>query len=181
MDREYILHLLRVAKLTRSFCNLYYDNVAMANVGFMCGFLHDMGKLEVDQEILNKKNKLNSKEFEEIKKHSLYSYELLKEAGLNDYSTIALYHHEKYNGKGYPTGIKGNEIPLMSRIVALCDVFDAMTSKREYRNNIISTEDTLKYIKDNIGKHFDPHLAKYFIDNLENILLENELEDYIIA
>lgn len=181
MDRDYILHLLRVAKLARSFCRLYYQSEAIANVAFMCGLTHDIGKLEVDQSILNKKGKLEDHEFEAIKKHSTYSYELLKQAGLNEYSAVALNHHERYDGKGYPNGVKGDELPTMAKIVSICDVFDAMTSKRIYRDDRISTSETLDYIKNNMGKAFDPFLAEYFVENIENILFENELEDYVSA
>lgn len=179
-DRNYILHLLRVAKLTQSFCKIYFDDERMANYGFICGLTHDVGKLEIPPEILNKPGKLTTDEFEEIKQHSIYSYELLRLAGLNEYGRIALFHHEKFNGHGYPKGIQGEEIPLLSRIVAICDVFDAMTSKRDYKRKI-STEDTIAYIENNLGQHFDPILAKYFVENIEKILFQNELEVYISA
>lgn len=185
MDKNYILHLLRVGRLARSFCRLYFKNEEIANeianIAFMCGLTHDIGKLQVDEKILNKKGKLEEFEFQEIKKHSIYSYELLKAAGFNDYSAIALYHHERYDGKGYPRGLEGDSIPILAKIISICDVFDAMTSERVYRENPISKIDTLNYILSKCGENFEPTLAQYFVENIEDILLENELEDYISA
>lgn len=177
MDKNYILHLLRVAKLTKSVCKIYFHNESIANTGFFAGLTHDVGKLMIDDKILNKAGKLTTEEFEIIKKHTNYTYELLKEVGLNDYAYIGLHHHEQYNGKGYPKSLKGKDIPLLSRIVAICDVFDAMTNKRIYRKNVFSLDATLEYIRVNTGEYFDPELARFFMDNIETILLDNELEE----
>lgn len=99
------------------------------------GLLHDIGKLKIDPKILNKPGKLTSEEFEYIKKHPLYSYRLLSQSGERESKLLraVTFHHEKQDGSGYPFGIKEDKIPVYARIVAIADIFDAMTSERVYR------------------------------------------------
>lgn len=86
---------------------------------------------------------------------------------------IALTHHEKYNGKGYPKGLKGKEIPVVGRISAICDVFDALTSKRVYKETM-TAKDALEIISRERGQHFDPELVDLFLDNIDKILYVKE-------
>ena len=96
--------------------------------------LHDIGKLKIDPKILNKKGKLTDEEFEEIKKHPVLGYEIVKDMDLPEkIKEAVLMHHEKINGTGYPSGLKGEEISNYAKIVSICDIYDAMTSTRTYR------------------------------------------------
>lgn len=126
--------------------------------------LHDIGKVFVDKDILNKVDKLTDEEYEEIKKHTIYGYQYLKESF--DISPIvygsALHHHEKYDGTGYPNQLKGDDISLYGRIISLCDVYDALTSNRPYRGAMLPS-DAMEYIMANCGTFFDPKLVLLFV------------------
>ncbi len=128
------------------------------------GLLHDIGKIGIPEYILTKPGKLTEDEFKIIKMHPTIGYEMLKhvdrfkEDGVLD---IVLYHHERYDGKGYPARLKGSEIPLPARIIAVADTFDATTSNRVYRNEF-KIEHTLDVIRQNKGKQFDPEVADAF-------------------
>lgn len=135
----------------------------------MIGLLHDIGKVAIPDHVLEKEGPLTSSELKEMKKHPEIGYRIL--STINEKSKIAeyvLYHHERYDGKGYPKGLQGEEIPLISRIIAIADAYDAMISDRPYRK-ALSKETAAKEIIKNSGTQFDPKLSKIFI---ENILLE---------
>jgi len=130
--------------------------------------LHDVGKIGIPDQILLKPGRLTLEEFEVIKSHSEIGYRILGDSlseVLNLGGLISLTHHEKYNGKGYPNGLAGERIPQEGRIVAICDVFDALTSKRVYKA-AMSVDDALVVIKEERGQHFDPALVDLFILNL---------------
>ncbi len=133
--------------------------------------LHDIGKLGIRDAILLKELKLTNEEYEEMKKHVRIGKQVLQNAidrfklkqsffiiGKN----ICAYHHEKYNGKGYPEGLKGQEIPLEARIFALCDAYDAIISKRLYKDEL-SHEEAVRRIKSDSGEHFDPDIVDAFL------------------
>jgi HD-GYP domain-containing protein (c-di-GMP phosphodiesterase class II) len=125
--------------------------------------LHDIGKIGISASILNKEGKLTDEEFDEIKKHPVIAYNILKDveflkSGLNG----ILQHHERYDGKGYPHGIKGKEICIFARIMCVADAFDAMTSDRPYRKGM-SMENALKEIERCKGTQFDPEIADLLI------------------
>jgi len=102
----------------------------------VAGLLHDIGKLKIDSTILNKKDKLTDEEFEEIKKHPVIGYEIIKDTDLpKQIKEAILMHHEKINGTGYPSGLKGDEINKYAKIISICDIYDAMTSARAYRES----------------------------------------------
>lgn len=127
--------------------------------------LHDIGKIGIPDNILLKEGKLNDDEWITMKKHSQIGSDILsKSEDFARISAIILHHHERFDGKGYPFGAKGEEIPLGSRIIAVCDSLDAMASKRAYRN-ALPLEVCRKEIEDNIGKMYDPTVAKCLIDN----------------
>lgn len=132
------------------------------------GLLHDIGKVAIDDSILNKPGKLTEEEFEELKRHSEIGYRIL--SSVNDMSEMAEYvlaHHERWDGTGYPKGLKGNEIPLISRIITIADAYDAMTSDRSYRrafSTVVATEELVK----NAGTQFDPKLVAIFIEKVIN-------------
>ncbi|WP_318503359.1 HD-GYP domain-containing protein [Bacillus sp. T3] len=141
---------------------LHEDMIDSIRIGAL---LHDIGKIGIPEDILTKPGKLTKEEFNIIKNHPEVGHEMikhvtsLKEKGILD---IVLYHHERFDGKGYPLGLKGNEIPLPARIVALADAFDAMTSTRVYRDPL-PIDYVLNEIFCNKGTQFDPEVADIFL------------------
>lgn len=142
--------------------------------------LHDVGKIAITDKILLKPGRLDREEFEEMKKHSSKGGEMIKNifSNLEDEKLskisyeIALYHHEKWDGSGYPKGIKGEEIPLPARVMAVADVYDAITSKRVYKDSI-PPEEAFEIIVEGSGTHFDPDIIKNVI------LIKKDLIDYV--
>jgi diguanylate cyclase len=131
--------------------------------------LHDIGKIGIEDKILNKPQQLNSEEYIQIKKHPEIGARILSSViEFSEVSISVLQHHERWDGKGYPQGIKGEAINLEARIVALADAFDAMTSRRTYGKQK-STEDALQEILRSSGTQFDPNLAQIFVD----MIIEN--------
>jgi len=125
--------------------------------------LHDIGKIGISAEILNKTDKLTNEEFEEIKKHPLISYNILKNVEFLQKGLRAiLEHHEKYDGTGYPNKLKGEEISLLARILCIADAFDAMTSDRTYRKGM-TMELAIDEIERYKGMQFDPKISDVFI------------------
>ena len=128
--------------------------------------LHDIGKMGIPDAILHKIGPLNEKDWEIIKKHPQDGFDTLKQIDfLGSALDIPLYHHEKWDGTGYPGGLKGEEIPISARIFAIVDVFDAMTNDRVYRR-AIPLEETIKYLNEQSGSHFDPAVVKAFLQLL---------------
>ncbi len=138
--------------------------------------LHDVGKIAISDTILNKPGRLTDEEFEKIKEHPVVGREMLetvlREVSGEEYQhiayDIALCHHEKWDGSGYPNGIAGEEIPLSARIMAVADVFDALVSQRCYKD-AFSYETAFQIIKDSSGTHFDPVLVDAFLGRKEEI------------
>ncbi|SFB25653.1 HD-GYP domain-containing protein [Clostridium frigidicarnis] len=129
--------------------------------------LHDIGKIGVPDIILNKKDELLPHEWEYIKMHPKIGFDILsKSKKLKSISRIVYYHHERWDGKGYPSGIASTSIPLGSRIIAVCDSIDAMTSNRPYRD-AMSFEECIKEVLLNKGLMFDPVIVEYIQDNLQ--------------
>ncbi len=132
------------------------------------GLFHDIGKIGISDTILLKNGKLTDEEYNEIKKHPIIGKNILSNAEIfKDIIPIVLYHHERYDGKGYPYGLSDKDIPLLARIVSVADAFDAMTSKRSYRNEL-SLDFVKEEIKSKIGTQFDPIVATTFLDILNN-------------
>lgn len=133
--------------------------------------LHDIGKIAINDSVLNKPGKLNDEEWCEMRKHPEIGCRIAQSVPeLNEVSNYILSHHERFDGSGYPRGIKGNEIPVMSRIVAVADAFDAMISDRPYRSGMPKI-DALNEIKRNEGTQFDPQIAEKFIDVVSRICI----------
>jgi len=145
-------------------------------------FLHDVGKIGISDTILLKPNKLTDNEFEVMKQHVRFGEEIIiNSEQLNDGKNIVLYHHEKYDGSGYLKGLKGEEIPLNARIFAIADVFDALTSKRPYKEPFTYNKSKEIMHKES-GSHFDPKLITLFFDivpNLYNKINSNNDEKYL--
>lgn len=137
--------------------------------------MHDIGKIGIPDQILLKPGRLDESELEVMRKHAEYGAELLKNATTVLTKTaqiVAATHHEKYDGSGYPNGLKGDEIPLYGRIVALADVFDALTSVRPYKK-AWSIEDAKRYVVENAGTHFDPKCVAAFLADWDEVLAIN--------
>ena len=134
--------------------------------------LHDIGKISIRESILHKQGTLTKAEFNIMKKHVDFGVQMLEKSNLPLFkiATIAAgEHNEKYDGSGYPKGLKGERIHIYGRIVAIADVFDALSFKRAYKDSW-TTEDILGYMRDMSGKHFDPYLIEIFFNNIEEFL-----------
>lgn len=156
-------HILRVNLYSKFLAEkLKCDKKFIKEIGEYAS-LHDIGKIGISDAILKKSGKLSPYEFEEIKKHVLLGKKLIDKMQLSSIAqNIVLYHHEKWNGEGYYYGLKGEEIPLEARIVALADVYDALRQERVYKDGI-SHEQTMQIIKKERGQHFDPTLVDLFL------------------
>ncbi len=131
--------------------------------------LHDIGKMGVSDTVLLKPGPLMAREWEIMQRHPLYAYEMLSPiAYLKPALNIPYCHHEKYNGSGYPRGLRGEEIPLEARIFAVVDVFDALTSDRPYQR-AWSREEALEHIKNESGRHFDPQVVEQFLEVVKDL------------
>ncbi len=143
----------------------------------IAALLHDIGKIGIREEILNKPTKLNDREYRHIKQHPSIAYQIIgRIPGMEQVAKIVLHHHERYDGQGYPKGLKGDEIPLIARILAVADTFDAMSSNRSYRNalplNVIKQE-----LLRNSGIQFDPQVLGVFIEIFDSLDLKSSLPE----
>lgn len=157
-------HCLRVSMLAASVCTELKMSRSEIKETVVSGLLHDIGKSNIDHEIIIKPGKLTKEEFDAVKKHPLIGYNILKASGSYSANVLAgvLFHQEKYDGTGYPTGLAGEKIPLIARILTVCDVFDALTSNRPYRVPW-SVPETEEYILGGCGTHFDLEVAQAFL------------------
>lgn len=156
---KYAVKIAERMRLSKNLCNII-------RIGAL---LHDIGKMGIPEHILTKPGKLSVDEYNLIKNHPTIGYGIINHVASfnkNGVLDIVLYHHERYDGKGYPIGLKGNQIPLVARIIAVADTFDAMTSKRIYRNEL-DLEYTLNEIRKNKGTQFDPDIVDAFISLFE--------------
>lgn len=166
MDEHTYAHSINVSLL----CNLFgfwmgFDQEEIINLT-TAGMLHDIGKTKVSAEILNKESSLTKDEFEELKRHTIYGFRILEKEDLDErIKKTALMHHEKINGTGYPTGAKGNQIDAFARIVAIADIYDAMTSERNYRERICPF-DVLKTFEQNCYGELDTEYLLLFLQNI---------------
>ncbi|SDF01877.1 HDIG domain-containing protein [Thermoanaerobacter thermohydrosulfuricus] len=155
-------HQMRVSKICEEIArtmNISHSDIIEL---LLAAQLHDIGKLWIPRQILDKPEKLNEEEMKIVKKHVFYGYEYIKSKKMsNNIAEAVLYHHERFDGQGY-IGLKGREIPLFSRIVAVADAYDAITSNRSYRKALLP-ETALEEIKRNSGTRFDPEIADTFI------------------
>ena len=153
------------------------DDLKILRVG---GLFHDIGKIGIPDSILLKESKLTDDEYSEIKSHPAIGAHILCNAEVfKDIIPIVKHHHERYDGKGYPGQLKGKDIPYFARIATIADAFDAMTSKRTYRNSL-SIDVVKAEIEKNLGTQFDPEIGKVFLDILDNAYdkIEKIKEDY---
>ncbi len=171
-DNETGMHVLRMSHMTRLLADAYGLEEARAELLFQASPMHDVGKIGIPDKILLKPGKLDASEFDTIKRHTTIGAEII-----GDHPSelivlarmVALRHHEKWDGNGYPDGLKGTDIPVEARIVALADVFDALLSVRPYKP-AWSLDDAMKYILAQRGQHFDPEVIDAFVQVLPDCL-----------
>jgi response regulator RpfG family c-di-GMP phosphodiesterase len=164
-------HVKRVSMISAFLAEKLKLPEHQVNLIGLAASMHDLGKLAIDDRILNKPGKLTPEEFEIVKKHCALGYEILKNSQrelLQLASVIAYEHHENFDGSGYPRGLKGDEISLESQIVALVDVYDALSIKRVYKESWPKDE-ILEYLRSQIGIKFDPTILNVFFDSLDEI------------
>ncbi len=167
-DKETEGHTLRVTEMSQRLAKAMQLGDEEINHMRRGALLHDIGKLGVPDSILFKPDKLTDEEWLVMRKHPEFAYDMLHSiAYLRDSMDIPYCHHEKWDGTGYPQGLKGDQIPLAARIFAVVDVWDALTSDRPYRK-AWSKPDTLQYIREQSGKHFDPKVVDVFLKEFVN-------------
>ncbi len=133
----------------------------------LAALLHDVGKIYIPQGVLNKEGRLTNEEFDLVKQHPVKGFELINSiSGMEKIAKIVLYHHERYDGKGYPVGLKDGEIPVESQVIFVADSFDAMTTPRPYRKTPMSVEEAIKEIENCSSTQFNPDVVKVFTEIL---------------
>ena len=158
-------HSERVALMTYRCCMLMNMSSAYRKTITLSAFCHDVGKMSIPDGILNKPGRLTDEEFKEIKEHSADGAELLQnQTGHLHISDGAMYHHERWDGNGYPTGASGENIPFLARIIAIADSIDAMMSDRPYRRALTNSR-CREEIEKNSGIMYDPRLASLVLEN----------------
>ncbi|MDD2879965.1 MAG: response regulator [Rhodoferax sp.] len=171
-DPETGAHILRMAHYSKHIARVLGLPEDQQDLLLQAAPMHDIGKVGTPDMILLKPGKLTPEEFDVMKLHAVIGYEILEansSALMKVAAEIAHTHHEKFDGSGYPRGLKGNDIPLFGRIVAVADVFDALTSERPYKK-AWSVEDASKLLKESAGGHFDPACVAAFFTDFDAIL-----------
>jgi len=171
-DNETGLHVMRMSHYAQVLALAYGFSEQKAEDLLHAAPMHDIGKIGIADNILLKPGKLTTEEYKEMQKHPLIGAEIIGDCEsdlLKMAKAVALYHHEKWDGTGYPYGLSAEQIPVEARIVALSDVFDALTSARPYKQ-AWSIEETLQYIHQQKGLHFEPRLVDLLDENLQQIL-----------
>ena len=173
-DATYV-HSLNVALI----CNIFSRWLDFSNedtrIATACGLLHDVGKITIDKSIIQKPGKLTSAEYDIIKNHTKSGYDILIKQDIDEHiKNVALMHHERYDGTGYPNGLRGNEIDKFARLVAIADVYDAMTASRVYRDAMCPFEVISMFEEEGYQKYDTEYLIK-FLDNIENTYLLNRV------
>ena len=175
-DNETGMHVIRMSYYSKIIAESLGVDKHWSDLLYRAAPMHDIGKIGIPDNILLKRGRLNPEEREAMEKHVDYGIKILgghQSDLLHFAKEIAETHHEKYDGSGYPHGLIGEDIPLVGRIVALADVFDALVSERPYKE-AWPVDKTVKYIEGQAGQHFDPKLVDIFIKNLPEILEINE-------
>ena len=167
-DQETAAHVRRIGLYAEAMAKaLGWSDTLAADIR-VAAPMHDIGKIGIPDHILLKPGKLTEDEFEQMKQHALIGEDMLKDSGigiLNMGAEIALCHHERWDGQGYPRGLKGDAIPMSARITTIVDVYDALSHKRVYKE-AFDKHSTLNIMSEMVGTHFDPELYSVFINNL---------------
>ena len=170
-DPETGAHIARVAHYSRLIAEKLGETAENCDLIFYAAPLHDVGKMGIPDSILNKKGPFTAEEFELMKTHTSKGFDMLKDSRsqyLKAGGVIAVSHHERFDGTGYPYGLTGDDIPSFGRMVAVADVFDAVMSKRPYKDPW-SMDKALELISDQRGKHFDPDMADAFLRSTDEV------------
>jgi response regulator RpfG family c-di-GMP phosphodiesterase len=165
-------HVRRISEMMYRFSLLNNFSYSESELVKVASTMHDVGKIAISENVLEKRGRLTEEEFKLIQEHSNIGYNILKKSELEIMkiaAEIALYHHEKYDGSGYPLGIKGKEIPLRARMMAIVDVYDALTHKRIYKE-ASSKEEAIAYLNSEKDKQFDAKLVDLFMENLDELI-----------
>ena len=172
-DNETGMHVMRMSHFAKELALAYGLTEQQAEILLHAAPMHDIGKIGIADSIMLKPGKLTDEEFSTMQKHPEIGAEIIGDCGdsilLNVAKSVSLTHHEKWDGTGYPKGLAGEDIPIEGRICAIADVFDALTSKRPYKD-AWSIEDTVAFLKAQKGKHFEPKLVDLMIEILPKIL-----------
>jgi len=172
-DNETGMHVMRMSHYSKVLAIAYGLTDKQAEILLHAAPMHDIGKIGIADSIMLKPGKLTEEEFALMKHHPEIGAEIIGDCGdsllLNVAKSVSLTHHEKWDGSGYPRGLSGEDIPIEGRICAIADVFDALTSKRPYKE-AWSIEKTVDFLKEQKGKHFEPKLVDLLIENLPQIL-----------
>ena len=161
-------HSSRVGEYTSRLAALLDMKALETDRTVMAALLHDIGKVGVRDEILFKESGLNADEWEEIRRHCEYGWSILRDIPrMEEVALMLLHHHERFDGRGYPVGLKGDEIPYGARIISVTDAFDAMTSDRPYRASI-GVGAAVHELTTNAGTQFDPEIVQAFLNLLKS-------------
>lgn len=179
-DNETGMHVQRMSHYAKIIAMAYGFDEAAADELMMAAPMHDIGKIGIADNILLKPGKLTKEEFDEMKTHTLIGAEILSNSRsrlIQLAHSVAISHHEKWDGSGYPNGLEGENIPIEGRIVAIADIFDALTSERPYKK-AWSVEEAIDFISSQAGKHLDPALPPLLVEKLPEILeIKTQLSD----
>lgn len=171
-DNETAKHTIRMGLYSEQLARMSGITETLCQKIKQAAPLHDVGKIGISDTILLKPGKLTTEEFDAMKSHCEIGFRILSESTSDILSLgaeIALNHHEKYNGGGYPQGLSGEDIPITGRIAAICDVFDALTSERVYKK-AIPADEALAIMMEGKGTHFDPRLFDHFVRNFKSFV-----------
>lgn len=181
-DNETGMHVQRMSRYSYVLAVAAGIDEQTANELLLAAQMHDLGKIAIPDNILLKPGRLDEGEFKQMKAHAQIGADILSNPQSQLVAlarSIAITHHEKWDGSGYPKGLKEKEIPLEGRIAAIADVFDALTSERPYKE-AWSVEDAVQLLQDESGKHFDPELVTLFVQELPKILeIKNKFAEQI--
>ena len=179
-DNETGMHIIRMSMACAKLARALGLGEEFAQNILETSPLHDLGKIGIPDDILLKPGKLDEDEWQIMQSHTTIGYELLKNSDseiMELAQSIALNHHEKWDGSGYPNGLKGQEIPIEARIASICDVFDALTSDRPYKK-AWPLDDVIDYLKSNSGIQFDPEITEVFLQIIPEIVtLRTQYQD----
>lgn len=179
-DEETGYHLIRMARYSRLIANAIGLERDEAETIELAAPLHDIGKIGIPDGILLKPGRLDAPEWDVMQRHPVIGHEILK-GSASKYvrmgALIALGHHERYDGKGYPNGLEGDHVPLCARIVSVADVYDALTSRRPYKK-AWKPDEAFEYLRAQRGKHFDPRLVDAFLGMKEKVVeVQRDFQD----
>ena len=175
-ESYHFTHAVNVAMLSAMICKWLNLDKSMIYMAALAGLLHDIGKTQVPQDLLFKSGYLEADEYEQLKMHSRFGYESLKNNPTIPREVLAsiLFHHERSDGSGYPSGLKEEQTPYLARIVAVADVFDAITSDKIYKRRISSFK-AFTIIKDESFRGLDPKISEVFLSNIAAYFVNNRV------